>query len=221
MEISGTQPIIPKPAVNTDIGEAANVISSDFTTFLQMLTVQARYQDPLEPLDSTEYASQLAQFSSVEQQVRTNDLLSAISAQANGDGLSQFANWIGLDAKTTATVKFQGSQIPLEVAPDVTADKAFLIVRNESGDEVARTQLSLPAKEYTWDGTDENGATLPLGNYNLSVESQKNDEVIAESPASAYSQIVEVRIENGRSVLVLDSGAKVSSQDVSALRTDG
>ncbi len=42
--------------------QAKAVLSSDFETFIKMLTTQAKYQDPLEPLDSSEYAAQLAQF---------------------------------------------------------------------------------------------------------------------------------------------------------------
>ena len=45
------------------------VISSDFETFLRMLTVQLENQDPLDPTDSADYAMQLATFSGVEQQV--------------------------------------------------------------------------------------------------------------------------------------------------------
>ena len=52
-----------------------SALSADFETFIKMLTTQAKYQDPLEPLDSSEYAAQLAQFSMVEQQVLSNDLL--------------------------------------------------------------------------------------------------------------------------------------------------
>ncbi|MEM9127629.1 MAG: flagellar hook capping FlgD N-terminal domain-containing protein, partial [Pseudomonadota bacterium] len=62
----------------------ANALTSDFETFLLMLTAQARNQDPLEPLDSSQYASQLAQFSMVEQQVQTNDLLSSLSNALGG-----------------------------------------------------------------------------------------------------------------------------------------
>ena len=47
-----------------------NAVTSDFQTFIQMLTTQAENQDPLNPMDSAEYASQLASFSSVEQQVK-------------------------------------------------------------------------------------------------------------------------------------------------------
>lgn len=41
--------------------------SLDKDAFLQLLVAQMQYQDPLEPTSNTEYMSQLAQFSSVEE----------------------------------------------------------------------------------------------------------------------------------------------------------
>ena len=41
----------------------------DFETFLKMLTTQIRNQDPLNPMEGSEFAVQLATFSGVEQQV--------------------------------------------------------------------------------------------------------------------------------------------------------
>jgi flagellar basal-body rod modification protein FlgD len=51
---------------------------ADFQTFLTLLTTQLKNQNPLEPLDSTQFVAQLASFSSVEQQVKTNDRLADI-----------------------------------------------------------------------------------------------------------------------------------------------
>ncbi len=52
--------------------------------FLQLLVAQLRYQDPLNPMEAQEFASQLAEFSGLEQQIKTNDLLEAqVMAQAD------------------------------------------------------------------------------------------------------------------------------------------
>ncbi len=45
--------------------------------FLKLLITQLQYQDPMNPLDGTEFAAQLAQFSSVEQLANLNETLSA------------------------------------------------------------------------------------------------------------------------------------------------
>ena len=74
MEISATTPH------STASSETKNTpqIGGDFTTFLEMLTVQLKNQDPMNPMESSDFAVQLATFSSVEQQVQTNDLLKEI-----------------------------------------------------------------------------------------------------------------------------------------------
>ncbi|WP_031554770.1 flagellar hook assembly protein FlgD, partial [Parvularcula oceani] len=52
---------------------------ADFEAFLKLLTAQVEHQDPLAPLDSTQFVEQLATFSSVEQQVQSNAHLEAIA----------------------------------------------------------------------------------------------------------------------------------------------
>ena len=56
----------------------------DYTEFLQLLVAELKNQDPTSPTDPTQYMSQLASFSTVEQQVQTNATLDALlSAQAS------------------------------------------------------------------------------------------------------------------------------------------
>lgn len=78
---------------------AKDAINSDFETFLIMLTTQMQNQDPLNPIDSSDFAVQLATFSSVEQQVKTNDLLTSLGQQFELMGLSQLAGWVGMEAR--------------------------------------------------------------------------------------------------------------------------
>lgn len=50
----------------------------NFNSFLQLLTTELKYQDPMKPLDPTQTVTQLATFSAVEQAVKTNSLLSKL-----------------------------------------------------------------------------------------------------------------------------------------------
>ena len=59
--------------------------STDYTTFLNLLTAQVKNQDPLSPMDTTEWTNQLVQYSSVEQQIKANGYLETI---ANASGAS-------------------------------------------------------------------------------------------------------------------------------------
>ncbi|WP_299592152.1 flagellar hook capping FlgD N-terminal domain-containing protein [uncultured Tateyamaria sp.] len=211
------------PATNSSTGNAAtsSVLSSDFEVFLQMLTAQAEYQDPLEPIDSSEYAAQLAQFSMVEQQVKTNDLMQEMIAALGANDMSGAANWIGMEALVQGPVQFEGSAITIAPNPPVAADQVTLIITNEQGTEVTRRSLPVSAEPYVWDGLDASGATLSHGEYSFQIESAANGEVLLTEPALAYNRVTEARIDNGSTLLVLESGYMVHANNVTGLRDAG
>jgi flagellar basal-body rod modification protein FlgD len=105
------------PPGSSGTSAPASAITSDFTTFLKMLTVQMQNQDPLNPIDSSDYAVQLATFSGVEQQVQTNQLLAEMTARFNQMGMSEMAGWIGQEARSNAVVTFDGDPVTLSPNP--------------------------------------------------------------------------------------------------------
>ena len=67
-------------------------LADNFDTFLVLLTEQLKNQDPLDPLESEQFVQQLVQFSSVEQQIASNESLEALLAlQADGHGVREVA----------------------------------------------------------------------------------------------------------------------------------
>lgn len=60
-------------------GNAAPQSGEEFSTFITLLTAQIRNQDPLAPLDSTQFVEQLATFSNLELQAKGNQTLEDIS----------------------------------------------------------------------------------------------------------------------------------------------
>ena len=217
MEITTTQ-ATQTSTIAAVSAESAAVISSDFETFLQMLTAQAKYQDPLEPIDSSEYAAQLAQFSMVEQQVLSNDLLTALSDQFGSGGLSQMAGLIGMEASTTSPVQFEGS--PIEITPSMEdgADAAFLIAYDSTGEEVYRSAIPVDSTSVQWDGVADDGTTLADGIYSFAVESRALGLTTGTTPAEAFTRITEARRAGTETVLILNGGSAVMTDDISALR---
>lgn len=196
----------------------SSVLSSDFETFIRMLTVQMENQDPLNPMESTEFATQLATFSSVEQQVKTNDLLSALGAQMGLMGVSQLSGWIGMEGRAIAPVVFDGAPVALTVSGDTLADRHELVVRDSAGTEVQRLEVSGDREEIAWLGTDRDGNLLPLGTYDISVESHSGDEIVGSTPAQVHGRIIEARTEAGQTVLVMESGQEVPASALLGLR---
>lgn len=194
------------------------VISSDFQTFLQMMTAQMTNQDPLNPIDSADYAVQLATFSSVEQQVLTNDLLTNLMSQMSSTSISQLAGWVGMEARTAAPVHFDGSPVTLTPRTAVLADEAWLVVRDQTGAEIARDAINPSGGDITWAGVDANGTPFASGIYSFEVENVAKGEVIGTTPVEHYANVTEAQNADGAMVLILDGGVPVYASDVSALR---
>jgi len=215
MEIQSATATASLTSASVTEATAKKPVSSDFETFLRMLTVQMKNQDPLNPIDSADYAVQLATFSGVEQQVKTNDLLANLGQQM---GMSQLAGWVGMDARTSGPAWFDGS--PLSIAPKraAGADQAYLIVRDTTGAEVQRQELTTNGSTTSWAGVDADGDPLVAGLYTFAVESRSQGTVMSVDPVPVYSRVAEARNENGAVVLVLEGGVEVSANDVSALR---
>jgi len=196
----------------------AKAPSSDFTTFLKLLTAQLKNQDPLKPLDSTQFVAQLASFSSVEQQVKTNQALAGIQNSLGGPSASNLSSWIGAEVRAEKDANFAGSPIDVYVAPNASADMAKLTVSNSAG--IAVQEITLPAGNdvYTWAGVGDNGAPLPADRYSFKVDSLKAGDVIGTNQASIYETVREARIDAGRVSLVFADGQKIFADDVSAVR---
>ncbi|SDE40059.1 flagellar basal-body rod modification protein FlgD [Salipiger thiooxidans] len=195
------------------------VLSSDFETFLKMLTTQMQNQDPLNPLDTTEYATQLATFSSVEQQVLTNDLLKELTGVIGGNQFQHLAGWIGKQALSDAPVFYGGAPIVLRPEYASGADGARLVVRNSGGSEVQTLTLDMSDPVIAWVGVDDLGDPLPSGVYSFQIESLSGSGVIGRSDAQVYNPIIEVRQQNGEVMLTLSDGSEIRASDVTALRS--
>jgi len=213
--LSSTQSANGAPVTPAGSGSA---LSSDFETFLKMLTTQMRNQDPLNPVESSDFAVQLATFSTVEQQVLTNDLLAGLGAQMGALGLGQLSGWIGLEAEAKTPVAFDGTPVPLTATVDPLADAAQLVVTNAAGIIVQRQDIAPQSGRITWAGRDPAGLPLQSGTYQVSVQSLAEGEVIARHDAHIHSRITEARQEGGETRLVLANGQTVPASAVLGLR---
>lgn len=218
MEITPTLANLPNgaPPATAQVGDGQ--LSSDFEVFLQMLTAQMKYQDPLNPVDSTDYATQLATFSGVEQAVLTNDLLKSLSAQMTVGGLSDLASWVGREARSSAPAYFDGQ--PIEIFPQAVgaADATEIIVRDANGTEVQRIPYAPGTGSIMWAGAQPGGAPMGAGLYSFQVIGKANGQVTSQAGVDVYSRVTEVRIEKGQTMLILQGGAAIPSSEVTALR---
>lgn len=198
---------------------ATSQAGSDYETFLKMLTVQMQNQDPLNPIDSADYAVQLATFSGVEQAVRTNQLLEVLQSQFGVMGMAQLAGFVGQEARVDADVYLNGSPITLSPNPAAAADRAVLVVRDKDDKIVSREDIPVSAEPYEWLGAGITGDPLPAGTYRLSLESYYRDDLLTTTGVEHYATIAEAQGSASGTLLVLEGGVTVPASSITALRS--
>jgi flagellar basal-body rod modification protein FlgD len=210
---------VSSAAPSTPGATAPSKISSDFNTFLRMLTVQMQNQDPLNPIDSADYAVQLATFSGVEQQVRTNQLLADLQSRFQQLGMSEMASWIGKEARSNAPILYEGSPVTLSPNPAIGSTRAVLAVRDSDGNLVSREEIPVSTEPYQWLGGGMDGSPLPSGIYTIELESLNGETLIDSRPVEYYARVVEAKGGSSGTILVLNGGIEVLAANVTALRS--
>ncbi|WP_166417911.1 flagellar hook capping FlgD N-terminal domain-containing protein [Cochlodiniinecator piscidefendens] len=216
MEVNSSQSAQQTQSASTS---ASAAITSDFDTFLKMMTAQIQNQDPLSPMSSEEFAVQLATFSGVEQQVRTNDLLVGLGAQMGIQNMAQMASWVGMEARVAAPAHFDGQPITISPNPAAQSNSAVLVVTDSDGEEVQRIDIPATAEPVEWAGVHEDGTPFETGTYSFAVESYQDGTIMTTTTAEIYAEITEVSGGGvGGATLILDSGVRISTDNVTALR---
>src|SRR5690625_564242 len=142
--------------------------------FLHLLVAQMQNQDPLNPMDGTEFASQLAQFNSVEQLIHLNQGLGML--QASQDAMSSSLSNSMAASLAGKQVKALSNQLWLESGEGAevnyrlnnSASSVEMVARNSSGSEVRREVIDGAAAGdnlWEWDGRNNIGERMADGTY--------------------------------------------------------
>ena len=199
-------------------------ISKDYDMFLRLMTAQLKNQDPLQPLDGTEFVAQLAQFSGVEQQIKTNERLDSLLGALARSAAEVSLGFLGRTVETSSgKVELEaGAPAPFAFEVDKPADKALAVVTDENGVEVQKFDVDASApgrREAVWDGSDGFGNPAPPGVYAIRVEiyDAAGKKVIETLPTLTRAEVVEARIGADTSTLVLSNGAEAALSDLRAI----
>src|SRR5882757_10530021 len=113
-------------ASQSEAAKAKGKLGTNFDTFLTLLTTQLKNQDPLSPMDSSQFTQQLVQFSQVEQSINTNQnlesLISLTKARAASDAVSYLGKTVTL-TDGTAGLKSGQAQWGYSLASDSAATR--------------------------------------------------------------------------------------------------
>ena len=175
--------------------------------FLKIFLAQMQHQDPLNPMESTEFTGQLAQFSSLEQLYNVNENLESLKDVEDGANRSDALNYIGKD------IVAEGDQLSLGNAG--SARGAFQIqeradctaqVVDSAGNLVRSIPLgTLDAGQHTfdWDGLGSSGLQQPSGVYSFTVSAVGETGASVLADTMAGGTVTRVNLEGDSPVLYI------------------
>lgn len=178
--------------------------------FLRLLVTQLKNQNPLNPQDPAEMTSQLAQYTSLEQLYNINEGL---------DGLKEVAestDRMSLLSMLDKNVVVQNSSFKLSDEGEMSlgyelgsqAESVQLQVKDRTGETVAHIEgkeLSPGMHFVNWDRKDDNGDTLPPGEYHLSVSALQGEKPIKAIPY-VQGKVTGVDFEDNQNILITNAG---------------
>jgi flagellar basal-body rod modification protein FlgD len=162
----------PSPLPGNRSTNAAASLAEDFDTFLTLLTTQLQHQDPLAPMDSTQFTEQLVLFTGVEQAISTNKHLENLISAVQVNQTTAALGYLG------TTVIAEGDTAPLasgvaqwSFTLGAGATSASVSVFNEEGQIVFTGDAPTQQGEqiFQWDGRDNQAVLQPDGIYTISV----------------------------------------------------
>ncbi len=151
--------------------QALASLGSNLNDFLKLLMTQLQNQDPTQPLDTSQFTSQLVQFASVEQQVNANTNLTTLIQLQQGGEMLQAGSLVGKQVEAqSSTLALANGSATLQLQP-ATSEPVTVSISSSSGVtlETQQVQASPSGTSWTWNGTTNTGQSLPDGTYNVAV----------------------------------------------------
>lgn len=186
--------------------------------FMQLLVAQMTNQNPLEPMENTEFIAQLAQFSALEQQQNIAAGIEMLALTQTAATNSQMVNLIGrrvivpgnevtLDGENSSELRFklEGDALPGKI---VIKDNSGKVVRT-----IELESMTTGVNSILFDGKDQQGNLLAAGNYTYSVVDKKGDAAAGVTKYSNY--LVDAVRYNGTSIMLKSGSKEIDLADIS------
>ncbi|RED44803.1 flagellar hook assembly protein FlgD [Aestuariispira insulae] len=196
-------------------------IDDSYDMFLSLLTTQLQNQNPTEPMDSDKITEQFLNYSSIEQQVQANSMLSSMLSMIEDLQNGNPTEYLGKEVtffSSTAALKDGAAKWTYSASTDV--DEVAVVIKDADGNKVySETVTSAEAgmNDFTWDGVGTDGTEYTNGDlFTISLEETVGDTTKAISSISTTGIVEKVDWSSGSHILTVD-GQLVGSSKVGAI----
>ncbi|CAK0742252.1 flagellar basal-body rod modification protein FlgD [Gammaproteobacteria bacterium] len=191
------------------------------TDFLRLLVTQVKNQDPTKPMDSTQFVSQLAQFSALAGVTDLNTTMKGVANNLQSSQLVQGASLVGHQVLAPGNIGELSSTAPLMGAVNLPASTSSVIIKIfdsagtfvQSFDLGSQTAGSVP---FSWDGFLSGGQKAPLGNYKVEASYLENNKPVGADTMMA-ARVNSVALDSSGLMLQVQNLGEVSLNAISML----
>lgn len=204
-------------------GTSGNAVDATSTSdlqsnFLRMLTVQLQNQDPMNPMESAEMTSQLAQLNMVDGIGSMNKNLTSLIAQMQAADFMSQAGTVGKSALVEGSEMSYDGQSLMVMASNFASPvtSAVANVYDAAGNLILKTEMGPQTsgiKHFYWDGVDSNGQQVAAGDYRVEVVG-KDGEASKVAQTYVASPVVAVGRSGNDIRLTLADGREIASSGV-------
>lgn len=196
---------------------ASKSLGETYDNFLLMLTTQLKNQDPLNPMDSKEFTSQLIQMSTAEQSIAQTSRIEDMLKLQQASTINTALNYIGLSVDYAGDQFSYNGQLPAEMSYVMPSDakQAIVTVLNEEGNVVYSEpgELTAGVHKFIWDGKDKDGNPQNAGVYTIQVGATDAENNVIDTETIVPGTVQGVETADGQVYLVI-SGKAVTIDDV-------
>ncbi|MCB9965555.1 MAG: flagellar hook capping family protein [Rhodospirillales bacterium] len=186
-------------------------LAEDFDDFLTLLTIQLQNQDPLSPMDSTEFTNQLVSFAGVEQQINANEKLNSL-VEFGLSNMNTFAlGYVGMKANYQSSELYYDGTTPVDISYIADGVPVSVDVRilDQDGNTVAffEGETGAGRKDTVWDGMLNNGLKAESGTYQVRIDAVDGNDNTLNSNVLVSGVIHGVETQNGQPYLLIGERA--------------
>jgi flagellar basal-body rod modification protein FlgD len=185
---------------------ATKQLAGNFDTFLTLLTTQLQNQDPLNPMDSSQFTQQLVQFSQVEQQIGTNDNLKTLIAQGQSQNSAYAVSYLGKTVGITdGTAGLSDGKANWAYTLESGAANSTLTVTDKDGKVVytGPAEKTAGAHVFQWNGKTNGGTDLEDGTYKLTVAATSAEGQAITTQVMSKGTVSEVDMSGSEPQLII------------------
>jgi len=178
------------------------------SAFLKMLVAQMEHQDPLNPMEGTDFSAQLAQFSQLEQLFNVNDTLEDLAASMESKGQGTLLDYIGKQITSEDnSLKLKDGQVSNGLFTLTEPSEAMITIYDDFEQEITTLfpgQLEAGTHQVDWDGHDRTGVSVSDGTYKFQVTAITESGAYVPVKTEATGIVSGVTEDGGYPYLVVD-----------------